>query len=193
MFLPRISENVYCFKVNLSESYICSCRLCIETVLRRNTNNTFLVLNILPCWTTNCHVLLHLFLYCIRDPTPQTSTVDNGRTIQWTPVTPQRMNYLLIQDTRLSMREHPRPDKVSLWNLHIPALVNQAVSKAKSENQFFVFRDKITFFFLGLSLFLVVVVLCLVVCITQGARQNDKYKKLLRGNSTTSSNYPVNL
>ena len=130
-----------------------------------------------------------------RDPTPKTSTVDDGWTggaIKWTPVSPQRMNYLLIEETKLSMKQHPRPEKVALWNLHIPALVNQAVSKAKADNQFFVFKGN-TIVFPGLSLFLFVVVLCLVVCITQGARQNDKYKKLLRGNSTTSSNYPVHL
>ena len=103
------------------------------------------------------------------------------------------MNYLLIQEDQLTMEKHPRPEKVALWNLHIPELVNQAVLKAKSESQFFVLKDNITFVFFGLSLFLIVVVFCLVVCITQGARQNDKYKKLLRGNSTTSSSYPVKL
>lgn len=102
------------------------------------------------------------------------------------------MNYLHVEETELTMRRHLRPNQVALWNLQIPALVNQAVLQARSHATQ-LFKENLTFVLFGLSLFLGVVILGLVVCITQGVRQNDKYKKLLRGNSTTSSSYPVNL
>ena len=112
--------------------------------------------------------------------------------LQWQQVKPDDMNYLLIEETKMTMKTHLRPNNVALWNLHIPALVNKAVSLARSEASFFGFRDNITLAFFGLSLFLIVVILCLIICITHGARKNDRYRRLLRGNST-SSNYPVNL
>ena len=113
--------------------------------------------------------------------------------VQWEPVTPQDMQYLLINSStgtlQLEVRRHLFGKEVALWNSLIPGLSSMELQDdIKSRAEPF---DSKTWVFFGLTVALLCLVVFLLCLIVWGNKKGQLYSQLIRGASATS--YSVNL